>query len=294
VRVPDRAKRLARILALTLLLPSLCPSASTAAEEEIDRLLGGESPTAVSQAVTSRLEYFTWREYDGKELLLYEAGPRLQAGYQRRYNRDDILFTPRVSVTGGYVSYDGKTQPPESYPVGTRVRYVGAGIGADVGVLYHLMSQTQLEPYLGLGFDYWRRDIRSSSTMGTIPVSGYLETWDTVYARGGARGEADLKAGSSSFKGYGELGIKIPLSTQNSVKFPGAGRTNVNPKGDFSPYVGAGVILDRLKVGLFYDTWRFQSSDPVVAGIDNTGRALVLEQPKSRAEIFGIELGYAF
>ncbi len=279
-------RRSACTLALALLLP-LAFSTGAVAEEDLYRALGEVSPTTVSTAARSRLEYFTWREFDGNNRLLKESGPRLQLGASRSYNREDITFTPRIQGTFGYVDYDGQTQG--GTPVGTKVRYVGFGVGADVGSIYHLKGESQVEPYLGLGWDYWRRDLRS-----TDQATGYLETWDSFYARGGARGETDLKVGGSAFKGYGELGLKMPLSTYNSAKFPGIGKTKVNPKGNLSLYGSLGLVRAHWRYGLFYDSWRFQVSETTQVGVDGSGNAVGLMQPKSRGDIFGLEAAYAF
>jgi hypothetical protein len=273
--------RLASALSLAVLLASALPA--LAVEEDLLQGVGDDAPVVAVNQVDARLEYFTWREHDGDRRLLKESGPRLRLGAARAYNKSDITFTPRIDGTFGYVDYDGQTQG--GTPVETKVRYVGFGVGADVGAIYHLKGDSSLEPYMGLGWSYWRRDLRS-----TTQATGYLETWDSFFARGGAKGEVDLKSGSKTFRGYGELGLKLPLSTYNSAKFPGVGRVKTDPKGNVSLYGSAGLKLDRWKVGLFYDSWRFQASEvtPVADG------AFGLMQPKSRADIFGLEASRAF
>ncbi len=274
-------KRTALVLALALMLPAAGATVA-AADQDLYSVLGDESPTTVSNTATGRLEYFTWREFDGNRRLLKESGPRLRLGASRAYNREDITFTPRIDGMFGYVDYDGQTQI--GTPVETKVRYVGFGIGADVGAIYHLKGESLLEPYLGLGWDYWRRDLRSTN-QGT----GYLETWDSLYARGGARGETDLKVGNSAFKGYGELGLKLPMSTYNVAKVPGSGKAKISPKGNLSLYGSVGVLRDRWRYSLSYDSWRFQESD-----VTPVGGGFGVSQPKSRADIFGLEVAYGF
>lgn len=287
MRISVPFKRTACILSLAILLPAAWAGRARAAEEDVDRLMTGDSPITTSNEATARLEYFTFHEYSGGNRLLREYGPRLQAGASRTYNRDDVTFTPRISGMIGQVNYDGHTWG--GTPTGTDVRYLGFGFGADVGVIYHLVAESRFEPYFGLGWDYWRRDIRTTEF-----ATGYLETWDSIFARGGARGNADLKIGGTVFKGYGELGFKMPLSTQNSARIEGIGKANVHPKGAASLYGALGLIRDKWRFGMFYDSWRFRESDPVVVGVDNTGTPFALVQPKSRADIVGLEAGYAF
>lgn len=282
-------KRLACILSLAALLPVAWAGSASAGEEDIDLLMADDSPVTTSNEATARLEHFTWHEYDGGTRLLREYGPRLQLGASRTYNKNDVTFTPRIwGMTGlGDINYDGHTWGGN--PVGTDIRYLGLGIGADVGVIYHVKGESTVHPYLGLGWDWWRRDIRTNEF-----ATGYLETWDSLFARGGARGNADLKAGGTVFKGYGELGFKMPLSTQNSANIQGIGKSNVNPKGAISFYGSVGVIRNKWRFGFFYDSWRFRASDPKIIGVDNTGAPVGLSQPKSRADIVGLEAGYAF
>lgn len=280
MRISRLPRRLACALALSFLLPA---TGAFALEADFLQEPNGESPVTASNLATARIEYFNWREYDGDTRLLKESGPRLQLGASRRYNREDITFTPHVEGMFGYVDYDGHTQG--GTPVSTDVRYVGFGIGADIGAVYHFVAESQVEPYLGLGWNYWRRDLRTTSQ-----ATGYLETWDSVFARGGARAEADLVIGATPVRGYGELGLKLPLSTYNSAKFPGVGKVNVSPKGNLSLYGSVGIVKGLWRGGLFYDGWRFQASDVTPAG----GGAFGLMQPKSRADIFGIEAARAF
>ncbi|HEY5996084.1 MAG TPA: hypothetical protein VIU29_03645, partial [Candidatus Deferrimicrobiaceae bacterium] len=243
MRIPVSLKRAACILSLAVLLPAAWAGTARAAEGDIDPVGTDDSPITTSNEVTARLEYFTWHEYSNGKRLLREYGPRLQLGASRTYNRDDITFTPRISgmTDIGEVNYDGHSQDNNGNigpPLGTDIRYRGLGIGADVGVIYHLVADSRFEPYFGLGWDYWRRDIRSNQF-----ATGYLETWDTIFARGGARGNADMKIGGTVIKGYGELGFKMPLSTQNSARIEGIGKANVHPKGAISFYGSVGAIL---------------------------------------------------
>jgi hypothetical protein len=287
MRVSFPFKRLACVLSLAALLPAAWAGAARAANDDIDLLMADDAPVTTSNEATVRLEHFTWHEYSQGVRLLREYGPRLQLGASRSYNKHDVTFTPRITGVIGQVNYDGHTWG--GTPVGTDVRYFGLGAGADVGVIYHPLAESRLEPYFGLGWDYWRRDIRTNQF-----ATGYLETWDSIFARGGARGNADLRVGGVVFKGYGELGLKMPLSTQNSARIEGIGKANVHPKGGPSLYGALGMIRNKWRFGLFYDSWRFRESDPVVVGIDNTGTPFGLSQPKSRIDIVGLEAGYAF
>jgi hypothetical protein len=253
------------------------------AAAEVDFLagVGEDSPMTASNQAWGRLEYFSLHEYDGKTTKAKEAGPRLSVGVSRAYNRDDVTFTPRIGGMLGYVDYKGEIGAPYTRPVDTYSKYYGLDLGADVGVIYRLQGEATVEPFFGLGWNWWRRDIAS--------WGGPRETWDTVYARGGARAAADLKAGEKPFRGYGELGLKMPLSTQDSVKIANAGKVNLKPRGSVSAFAEAGIVFNKLKLGVSYDSWRFMNSEPVELP-DGTQ----VSARKSQTDIFALNAGYSF
>jgi hypothetical protein len=253
---------------------------SASAADELSRIMEPPAPTTASNQAWGRIEWFDWREYDGKATRSKDNGPRLTVGASRAYNQDDITFTPRVTAMAGYTHYEGSLG--QSFAsVDTYSKTFGFGVGADVGVIYRIQGGAQVEPFLGLAWDWWRRDIAS--------WGGPRETWDSICARGGARGSVDLRSGQSKFRGYGELGIKMPLSTQNSVKYAGYGKVALKPRGEFSPFAEAGLVLDRWRVGASYDAWRFGNSDEVALP-----DGILASQRKTRAGIYSINAGYAF
>ncbi|HEY3489039.1 MAG TPA: autotransporter domain-containing protein [Candidatus Deferrimicrobiaceae bacterium] len=262
----------------------LCATGSSmpaSAEEDFLSQSGNDSPVSVSNQAWGRLEYFNWREYDGKLSRAKESGPRLSVGVARSYNRDDITFTPRVGAMVGYVGNEGTLGYAPNRYIDTYAKYLGFDVGADVGVVYHLQGESTVEPFLGLGWNWWRRDIAS--------WGGPRETWDTIYARGGARASANLVAGQKPFRGYGELGLRMPLSTQDSVKLAGQGKVNLKPRGALSAFAEAGVVIDRWRFGVSYDSWRFMNSDPVALP-----DATPVAQRKSAADIYSLNAGYSF
>ncbi len=268
------------IIALMVSLMAALPKASPA-EEFLYQVSGDDSLTTVSSQAWGRLEYFNWQEYDGKVRQAKNAGPRLSVGAARSYNRDDVTFTPRVGAMIGYTNYQGTFGSPYTNAIDTYSKSFGFDAGADVGAVYHLRGEALVEPFLGMGFNWWRCD--------TASWGGPRETWDTIYARGGARGSADLKIGDSGFRGYGEIGLKMPLSTQNSVKVARYGKAVLKPQGDLSGFAEAGIVKNRWRLGLAYDSWRFRNSDPV-AFPDGT----LIAQRKSQADIFSLTAGYMF
>ncbi len=272
-----RLGMIALLISFTAALP--CTSR---ADEELYRAVGDDSLTTESSQAWGRLEYFDWHEYDGSVSKAKNAGPRISVGVARSYNRDDVTFTPRVGAMVGYTSYQGTLSPPyNNTPIDTYSKSFGFDVGADVGAVYHLPSEATIEPFAGLGWNWWRTD--------TASWGGPRETWDSVYARGGARGSAILKVREIEFRGYGEVGLKLPLSTENSIKVADHGKGTLKPEGDLSPFAEAGIVRNRWRLGLAYDSWRFRNSDPAQLS-DGTP----ITQRKSHADIFAFTAGYAF
>lgn len=277
-----RLKNVWSLVGATALLVGISTGAPSAAfAEETFRLMDDPPPATVSTQAWGRLEYLNWREYDGGSRQAEDQGPRISVGASRSYNQDDITFTPRLTASAGYTYFDGIIGNPYNESVSTYSKMFGLGVGGDVGAIYRLRGDAQVEPFAGLGWDWWRRDTGSRG--------GPRETWDSIYARGGVRAKADLKAGQKTFSGYGELGLRLPLSTQNSVKLANYGKVAFKPDGELSLFAEAGVVLGRWRAGLAYDGWRFRSSDPVTLS-----DATLARQRKTKIDGFSITAGYSF
>ncbi len=229
--------------------------------------------SAAAQAVAMQLggEYFRWQEFFLEERLLEETGPRffLELQGDRTLSSTWIL---RASgrVYGGEVSYDGQTDSDQPLPVGTDVGYFG--LRGEVNLL-GLGGGRWLGPLLGVGVDWWQRDLQDSTTYdGAIPVrvSGYLEEYTIAYGRLGvaSRGESlRLSAGA-----------KYPFFTDERV----LGLT-LRPKGRLSYFFSAEYGQKR-GVGIYYDSYRFDQSDPDGGYV----------QPESHQDTVGIYAHFQF
>ncbi|MBI5419683.1 MAG: hypothetical protein HZA60_06320 [Deltaproteobacteria bacterium] len=247
----------------------------------------GETPaTRMENFLYGKVESFKWKEFDdGGNRLLKESGPRYGVGYSGSLIRDRAFFRPRAEYFRGTVDYDGQTQ--SGTPVQTDTGYWGLKIEGDAGGIIPLANWISVEPFGGLGYSYWVRDIKS-----TGQAIGYKEYWDSVYLRLGLRGEGGPES-SPSLKAFGVIGVKWPFSNTNTADLPGIGKVKLEPGHDPSLFAETGIRYRFLSAAFFYDSMRFSKSAEVIIPVSQT-QTLVVFQPKSTADIFGVNLGLVF
>ncbi|MBU5635604.1 hypothetical protein KOM00_02545 [Geomonas sp. Red69] len=229
-------------------------------------------------------QYFTWQERINGRRLLKEEGALFSVG-ARVGAVIDSSFTLRGKgeLFGSEVGYRGETQAPDSTPVHTRVTYLGTNAEVDLGYRLH-PANIVLEPFGGIGYRYWLRDLQDSTTSDGTRVTGYTEAWNLGYCRLGARSVAS--AGGVKFTAGG--GAKYPFYVGNTVDFEGSGDTTFHPKGRWSGFAEAGVSYRSLTVALLYEGFRFRRSDPKMV------QGTAYFQPDSSSDIFGVRVGWAF
>ncbi|NOZ25966.1 MAG: autotransporter outer membrane beta-barrel domain-containing protein [Nitrospirae bacterium] len=234
---------------------------------------------AADSDIYLKIESFTWTEYDDQGTrLLKESGPIYTIGSSVRSDLSGALFLGvNAELFGGTVGYDGQTQA--GVPVETDTDYTGFVAEGDLGWKVHLRGKATLEPFAGLGYRWWRRDIKD-----TVSAIGYEETWWSLYARLGAQGEY---AYTEKVTVFGKAGLKIPVITENEVDLSiiGLSTVKVEPGNVTSVFAEAGVKWTRFEAGLFYEGMRFSKSDPVTVG------GAQVWQPETKADMFGIKLG---
>lgn len=229
-------------------------------------------------------QYFTWGEDDGGRRILKERGALFSTGAVAGYVTDSsFTLKGRGELFGGEVGYGGETQAPDSVPVRTQVSYFGSREEIDLG--YRPSWSFRLEPFVGIGHRWWLRGLQDAATADGTAVSGYTETWQTVYGRAGARSELVTSRG---VRVAAEAGAKYPLYTGNSVDFAGSGVTTFRPGGRWSGFAEAAVRYRSVKLALLYEGFRFSQS-PLIQ-VQNR----FYFQPESYSDIFGASLGWAF
>ncbi len=237
-----------------------------------------------------KIEHFTWKEYANGEQLLEESGPIYGAGGRVRIPLTKAVTAKfRGELFGGRVDYDGQTSPG-NYPLTTDTDYAGVKLEADVGVDLAAGKKSDLGPFAGFGARAWERELQGNTfwnpdSQTTEYARGVTERWRNYYARAGINGAHTF---SSSVKAFVTAGVKIPIYTENEAELTDSVFITLEPGNRVSGFAETGLEIGMVKLSIFYEGLRFSESDRVAFGND------YYYQPKSEADIFGINAGVTF
>lgn len=222
------------------------------------------------------VQYFTWEEFDRSgSRIVKEEGPLYGLGVAVKADlaQKVLVLTGKTEVFGGEVRYDGSTLA--GTPVRSDVDYIGVDATLDLG--YRLrMNRLALEPFAGLGYRWWHREIQATDISSTT-----TEEWDSFTLRLGARGEYRL---SDSARLFVEGGAKYPWHNRDIANPDGGGDETFRPESRWSAFAEAGGQFGRIRPSVFYEGYRFGAS-PTVGSF---------YQPRTDADIVGIRIGFAF
>lgn len=242
-----------------------------------------ESAVAVTNEtdIYFKIESFTWKEYeDGGSQLLKESGPIYGLGASTKLDIiKSLTLKFKSELFGESIEYDGQTWA--GTPVKTYTDYFGFKVEGDIGRIFMMTEKSSLEPFAGLGYRWWLRDIQNSSNS-----IGYEETWWSSYARLGIRSNHIF---SDQLNAFAEAGVKFPMNTENEADLSVLGFSTVTlePGNETSFFAEAGLKREKLKFSIFYEGMRFSKSS-----LDNNYNAFY--QPESKADIFGVNIGIVF
>lgn len=233
------------------------------------------------------VQYFTWKEFDdaGKRLLK-ESGPQFGAGgaIKLALLQGDVgamTLKGKLEVFGGQVDYDGQYQ--DGTPAKTDVDYIGLKQELTVGWAIPL-RQVSIEPFAGLGYRWWLRDIKGSG--------GYTEHWSTLYLLLGARSKYKISADSDFFI---MGGAKYAFENENSIyDFPGVGDVRLEPGNDWAAVAEGGIKYKHITASIYYENFIFPASPGVLKSDSLSHSNVIISQPRSESEIIGIKVGWAF
>jgi hypothetical protein len=248
------------------------------------------------------VESFTWREFDAGERAVMESGPLFGLGFAYSHEFEDhITITPEGEIYFGNVDYDGHacsidpiTLIQTCQPSTSTVDYVGLKLDGDIGYRFRLKHNSFIEPFGGLELWAWRRDIKNGTAADGSATAGYIEDWATLNFRLGVRGGIDL---SKSSKMFADAGVKLPLYNVNTAYVSDIGLgpdVTIHPGKQASFFAETGIILNRVKASVFYDSLRFSESSPVSNGYSINGFPVYFHQPQSTIDLYGIKLGVLF
>jgi len=251
----------------TALLFSLAIAASPVIAADID--------------IYAQVQSFTWKEFAKGSRLLKESGPIYGVGGSVIFPIRQFALKARGEIFGGSVDYEGETWGGE--PVQTDSNYFGFKLEGDFGWVFHVTEGSSLEPFAGLGYRWWLRDLES-----THEATGYLENWSSLYLRLGGRGDYSFW---KSLNAFAEASLKFPIYNENTAYLGDVGLEDVTLNPGRRPwfFAEAGIKYALFRMSVFYEGMRFSRSR-VVAIDDEWG----VYQPKSTADIFGVNLGVSF
>jgi hypothetical protein len=239
------------------------------------------------------LESFSWKEFLDDQRVLKESGPLVGAGgvaavvIATPENGSLVLLRGRGEIAGGDVDYDGQTSSSAPLPVHSDTTYLMLKGEGELGWRFPL-ARSSLEPFAGIGYRWWRRDISDSFTVvngSVVVVNGGLELWESLYTRTGIRATHELDA---NVRLFAEAGGKFAFLNHNTAKDQSIGEPTLRPGEGWSAFGGIGAQFGRFRPELFYEGFRFGQSPAIVNG------NIRVFQPESTEDVYGVRLGWAF
>ena len=242
--------------------------------------------------VYGKVESFTFKEYKDGALFLEESGKIYGIGVTSKFNPfRQLTLKVRGELFGGQVDYDGQTWG--GVPVKTNTNYLGFEIEGDAGWKFMVAEKTSVEPFVGLGYRWWLRNLENAIAADGTAAIGYTENWRSLYARLGVRGDHNL---SKHVRLFAEGGVRLPIQNKNTADLTvfGLNEVTVEPGNKASVFAEAGLQFRFLKASVFYEGMRFSESPAVLVGVDPILGAMHVLQPESKADMFGARVGITF
>jgi hypothetical protein len=228
----------------------------------------------------TRVDYFHWNErLDGTDFV-NEFGVLPTVGYQRRVGPErfrfelfgSTLFGPTVHYKGAAMFDDGSSEPLSST---TNL----LGVRGEIDLLFEPEIWPQISFFLGLGTRFWVRDLKDGFSSITLsPVTGYQETWWTIYPYLGVEKRRVLSDGLE-FYGSGRIGCTA-VTYQRVSYFD----VTLYPKAGLTGQLEAGLRSRRLLLAAFFEAFAWSQSEIVRDTL----------QPNSRMYTIGLKTGFSF
>lgn len=245
-------------------------------------LLGlGSSPLARAEwSVSGDLEHFRWKESTSPGVT--ETGPISGIGLRWTQDRPaGWTFGYHGRLYFGSVDYDGSLLFSGA-PVQGTTEYTG--MTHEGQAVYRVPgSAAGAGLVLGLGYDYWNRELTAFQR----------EEYQVLFLRLGGAFDRHESAGW-----YGGAGLKYPFWIEEDAHFPDLGfvpNPRLSPKGRLGPYAELGYRFNRRwQMSAYYESYRFAESGDVSVIERGTGTPFSFFQPKSSADMLGLRMHYSF
>lgn len=239
-------KTLRAVLALSVLSLLILPvSASPVLAFE------DEDPSAVAVAPPLFQEAFwypqvtlsNWKDYG--PVRNRESGGLFGIGVTGRLPLPQGYFLkPAAEVFGGSLGYRGQ------FPAGDGgTDYLGIKATGDLGRSFLGPGMIGVEPFGGVGFRYWHRDIKPGN-------GSQLERWTTGYLRAGVRATYNV---SKATRLFAEAGAIYPVFTRTSTSGLGLNAA-ITPDGALSGFAEIGGDVGGFRPSVFYEGFNFENT----------------------------------
>lgn len=237
------------------------------------------------------IEDFSWEEFDpAGSSLLKESGRRGGVGFAYAVDfNSGLTLRPRLEVVGGQVDYDGQTP---GRPEISDTDYVGARFEADLGG--RLGGRFTVEPFGGIGIRTWWRDVNDGIDGSGAYAAGYTEEWSLLYGRLGLRAVFRV---SDSLSLFFEGAAVLPVFSEATRYMTDDGYLEdpvLEPEAGTTYFAEAGVRFHIFRISAFYETLRFDASDPEAVYNVTLSSTETVSQPRSEADLYGVRLGASF
>ncbi|MFA6147996.1 MAG: hypothetical protein WC899_07300 [bacterium] len=220
------------------------------------------------------VERFTWRGFDGGNQVTKEAGEAAGIGAAGEYLLlEDTPFILRLNGDASYGKGDFDEAVAPAGKASSKSSRIAARGETDLGRRFLLRDgQVELIPYAGAGYRWWKEDVKVATN-----VQGFRDTWNSAYARVGARGTYKFDGRLSALI---EAGVKVPVYTSVNSSLSGK---SFRPGSQASFYMEAGVSYDGIRPILYYEGFRYSASS-------SNG----IEFPRTEGDILGLKVAFDF
>lgn len=222
----------------------------------------------------TRIDYFHWNErLDGADFV-NEYGTLVTLGYENRV----AIQRYRGELFGATMKYVGASQSPglPDVPLHSNTKYLGFRL--EYELLIEPEGLPQVSFFAGLGTRFWIRDMPDGFDDSGAPVSGYQETWWTIYPYIGIEKRRTHDEGIEFY--YSARIGATPVTYQRVEDF----ETTLYPQCGLTGKLEAGVRGRRFLLSAYFEAMGWTQSDEVRGSL----------QPASSFTTVGFEAGYCF
>jgi hypothetical protein len=222
----------------------------------------------------SRIDYYHWNERMDNADFVNEYGTLITVGYENRFEQQRY----RGELFGSTVKYVGSSQSPglPDVPLHSNTKYLGFRLEYDY--LFEPEGLPNVSFFAGLGTRFWIRDMPDDFDDNGAPVTGYQETWWTIYPYIGVERR---RTHDDSLQLYYSARIgATPITYQRIEDFA----TTLYPQCGLTGAIEGGVRGRRFLLSAYVETMSWSQSDIVRDSL----------QPFSSFTTVGLRAGYCF